>query len=1198
MASQDGADGSAAGSGVTPRPVPGLLQAKRPRSSQDVRRNRLNMEKMIMKNVAGSRIGTKNRAQQIVEALKKKKRQQQQQEDEATSAAAAEDAERAPKRKKAEQQPPHSDAATRTAVAAGILSPTRRSNAGFTSPARRPTYPPHMKSPTPQLLSPARARGVNPLHLASPVRPQRSAAAASSARPRRSANMASPLRRSEFLTSPLRHRASASPKRPLTFDDTTTAGATTMPGEAAATRINGHPPLLSSALDQVELAPPAKANKVVRSAKSPFQSFQAKFNKPSPDKPARSSSSPGSSARAGPALVIPRSGPTLMDLSHPEEAAVQHTLPAVAAAAAPGYTEPSTSMQYTTAANAIDASSGSGTPSTSPSTGATSGDGEGANAPPAPTPSMNPAGAPPPAPIRAPNTPMQPPKPVRKLFSSRVVVAQKSICFSAEVVATAVDVTPDGEIVVVGFTDGSVRLYEMDSSVPSDRHGYLLGHIDEQSSQGSSNVHLRVKISPDGRYVFVGCRHTRPRTIMSINLDHYRSEKDGDDDDFQQFQKYFHTSSRLRGFADVTTYVPPVDQVNESKDKRSAYYILTGLGVGNLNLWRFVEPNQHQDPIWEHLQNFVAGGNTAMIGTFLPSSLTPGVLAIAAACKDKNIRVWPLEFQKASTGSASESNNDSASEADDTDFLGGVHTVNTHFNIQSTADIVGFHGQHAYGISLMGEAYRICLPDSSNMNAKSCERLLRQEFELEKIDGSASGKSRRSNIMLESLAASDDGKAIVAVSTDGIFYYTNSLPAVGSDEVVNLRIIGKNASENSLFKAPMKVYTPAITSNGKKTKSEAMLAVVTNPSSEDSEDEDGYINVDPTEVFAARWMVPSRGANCWVCGVRNVRHWIGPPESKTKPKEPTRAQLMAEEKERKKVLLLRRERALKRAQDAAARQRDNSNGGAPDTPSSVRTRTTPLTSAKPSAPKQKDVQSDASADSGSGTPRLPPPGKRRRTSQTSGAGDDDDEEGTGSDDNGPSIASLMNELEHFKKRNAEIKTEWQRRLQGERQLRRKWKQREEEFLDQLNDSLTKLDSAEMEVGRLRVLLRDAEKRFAFEKARAEQENSVKARYDQLCEQMNDKMALVTDQKRLLEQTTRSLLAEVDRNVHALKNAMILEKTECVVCKDQQAVTAVVPCGHLCFCEQDAASYRRNCTSEYPTCPICQQEIVSLLRIYT
>lgn len=204
-----------------------------------------------------------------------------------------------------------------------------------------------------------------------------------------------------------------------------------------------------------------------------------------------------------------------MDLTHPEESAGQQTT-----AAAPSNTVSSTSVQDATATCAADASSGSAAPPTSSSNGA-SGD----NAAPASTSSSNPAGAPPPAPTRTPNTPSQPPKPVRKLFSSRVVVAQKSICFSTEGVATSVDVTPDGEIVVVGFTDGSVRLYEMDSSVPSDRHGYLLGHIDEQSSQGTFNVHLRLKISPDGRYVFVGCRHTQPRTIMSINLDHYRSEK-------------------------------------------------------------------------------------------------------------------------------------------------------------------------------------------------------------------------------------------------------------------------------------------------------------------------------------------------------------------------------------------------------------------------------------------------------------------------------------------------------------------------------------------------------------------------------------------------------------------------------------------------------------------------------------------------
>ncbi|KUF94782.1 Eukaryotic translation initiation factor 3 subunit F-1 [Phytophthora nicotianae] len=765
MASQDDDHHSSNGN---PRPaVPAQLLAKKaaPRSSDQVRRNRMNMEKMIMKNVAASRNSTKNRAQQILEALKKKR---QQQED--TSGAKADETERSAKRQKT--SPPHGDAAARTAVAAGILSPARRAaGPSFTSPARRHNHPLNLKSPTLQQASPSRTRSVNPLHLSSPARPPRSSVLASPARPKRS-NTASPLRRSE-----------------------------------------------------------------------------------------------------------------------------------------------------------------------------------------------------------------------------------------------------------------------------------------------------------------------------------------------------------------------------------SAYYILTGLGVGNLNLWRFVEPERYdQEPIWEHLQNFVAGGNTAMMAAFLPSSASPGVLAIAAVCRDKNLRVWPMEYTKTSSG---DEGNDDSAEAEDTSFLGGVHTVNSHFNIQNTTDIVAIHGQYAYGISLMGEAYRICFPDSTNLNS-SCERLPRQVFELESL-------------------------AVVA-----------SLPDIGSSDAAHLRIIGKNASENTLFKAPMKVYTPKIKSKDNKVKSEAMMTVVTNPSDEDSDEEGGYINVDPTETFAARWMVPSRGQDCWVCGVRNASHWVGPPESKVK--EPSRAQLEAQQKEKMRSQR-RQDRLAKRAKDAAA-QRNNTSD--PETPVAAKPKTTPRSSAKKAVKSQPNVQTSATTANVSAEKR-PLADLTRRLSQNSGAGDDDDEDYTGSDDNTPSIASLLSELEHFKKRNAEIKTEWQRRLLGERQLRRKWKQREEEFLDQLNDSLTKLDAAEVEVDRLRVLLRDAEKRFAFEKARVEQENSVKSRYEQLCEQMNDKMALVADQKRLLEQTTRSLLKEVDRNVHALKNAVILEKTECVVCKDQQAVTAVVPCGHLCFCEQDAETYRRNCTAQYPTCPFANRK---------
>ncbi|KAF1795107.1 WD40/YVTN repeat-like-containing domain [Phytophthora cactorum] len=407
MASQDDDHHSSNGN---PRPaVPAQLLPKKaaPRNSDQVRRNRMNMEKMIMKNVAASRNSTKNRAQQIVEALKRKR---QQQED--TPGTHVDEAERSAKRKKS--SPPHGDTAARTAVAAGILSPlgARLQRESSASQGCESAASVESCATTEEL-------GVGQ---------------SGEAKTQREYGKSTPT-------------ASASPKRPLMFDDTTTDAS------ASSTRINGHPPLLSSALDQAEAAPAAKATKAVRAAKSPFQSFQAKFNK-SPAKPPRMMSSPGTG------------GDSMQMIVHRNDVGAQHTTAIIAAA-----------------------SSGSTARSTACSADIGSGNGTSGGAAPALLVPIN-GGPPASAPDRPSNTPTPPPKPVRKLFpSSRPVVAQRSICFSTESVATALDVTPDGEIVVVGFTDGSVRLYEMDSSVPSDRHGYLLGHLDEQSSQRSECAH-------------------------------------------------------------------------------------------------------------------------------------------------------------------------------------------------------------------------------------------------------------------------------------------------------------------------------------------------------------------------------------------------------------------------------------------------------------------------------------------------------------------------------------------------------------------------------------------------------------------------------------------------------------------------------------------------------------------------------------
>ena len=49
------------------------------------------------------------------------------------------------------------------------------------------------------------------------------------------------------------------------------------------------------------------------------------------------------------------------------------------------------------------------------------------------------------------------------------------------------------------------------------------------------------------------------------------------------------------------------------------------------------------------------------------------------------------------------------------------------------------------------------------------------------------------------------------------------------------------------------------------------------------------------------------------------------------------------------------------------------------------------------------------------------------------------------------------------------------------------------------------------------------------------------------------------------------------------------KTECVVCMVKEPVMAVMPCGHLCLCE--------DCDSTVTICPVCRRCVESLSRIY-
>lgn len=116
-----------------------------------------------------------------------------------------------------------------------------------------------------------------------------------------------------------------------------------------------------------------------------------------------------------------------------------------------------------------------------------------------------------------------------------------SVCFSTEDCVTGLDTTPNGRYVVAAFSCGSVRLFDLHSSMHVDRYGYLLGHLDEDHNQQMSASIVRVIITPDGKFCFVGCR-AGLRVVMSIKLSEFCNK----DSQTTELKKYFHSDAKLR----------------------------------------------------------------------------------------------------------------------------------------------------------------------------------------------------------------------------------------------------------------------------------------------------------------------------------------------------------------------------------------------------------------------------------------------------------------------------------------------------------------------------------------------------------------------------------------------------------------------------------------------------------------------------
>jgi RNA-binding protein MEX3 len=73
-------------------------------------------------------------------------------------------------------------------------------------------------------------------------------------------------------------------------------------------------------------------------------------------------------------------------------------------------------------------------------------------------------------------------------------------------------------------------------------------------------------------------------------------------------------------------------------------------------------------------------------------------------------------------------------------------------------------------------------------------------------------------------------------------------------------------------------------------------------------------------------------------------------------------------------------------------------------------------------------------------------------------------------------------------------------------------------------------------------------------------------------------------------TKTSVNGETNNNQPASKD----KKKECVICCESEVVAALVPCGHNLFCMECADKIRE----ENSACPVCQKQVIQVLRIFS
>jgi hypothetical protein len=142
--------------------------------------------------------------------------------------------------------------------------------------------------------------------------------------------------------------------------------------------------------------------------------------------------------------------------------------------------------------------------------------------------------------------------------------------------------------------------------------------------------------------------------------------------------------------------------------------------------------------------------------------------------------------------------------------------------------------------------------------------------------------------------------------------------------------------------------------------------------------------------------------------------------------------------------------------------------------------------------------------------------------------------------------------------------------------------------------------------------RERQVREAAERERIEREAREKAKRAELEEQklvleLQEECKEIDLLEKLINRRRKDVMLRVE-SLPPSRRDCVMEKTtdwnttssstakidDCVICHDNEAVRAIVPCGHHCLCDSCAAQVM---TSVPRTCPLCRESVQMTLKIY-